>query len=141
MRIAHDEDCDDVAGDDDAGTFYLWTLSAIAAGGRTVLTSNRSGPFSGRNWTHEIAAAFASKPGLLAVTIEAAEGTPHTPCAVNEEGPQLTPAQEAGIESLFLLLAEDRSLASYVQNYLERLGVWPRYEDRFLDLFSKRNGS
>ena len=53
-----------------------------------------------------------------------------------DPGPQ--PQQEAGIETLLAMLAEDRSVAAYVKKHLERLGVWKRYEGPVLDLFSKR---
>ncbi len=101
-----------------------------------------SGPFGGFDVAQDVARDFAAKPGVLSVQLKpaVAEGSPHTPCAVPGAGPVLSKNQEDGIESLFLLLAGDRSLATYVKKHLERLGVWKRYEDRFLDLFSKRQG-
>lgn len=44
---------------------------------------------------------------------------------------------EAHIEHLFSLSAEDRTKAYELKRELDRLGVFEQYEDRFLDLFSE----
>lgn len=51
--------------------------------------------------------------------------------------PRLDPRIERRIESLFDLVTRDRSKALELKNELDRLGVFDRYEDRFLDLFRK----
>jgi hypothetical protein len=149
MRIAEDSQDDRQPGgrgDEPPEMVYVWTLSAIVAAGRTLLTSNRSGPFAGFEVAQDVARDFAAKPAVLAVSIEPEEqedftrsrGRAEQPARAADGWPVLSEEQEAGIEALFLLLAGDRSLATYVKNYLDRLGVWKRYEDRFLDLFSKK---
>jgi proteasome assembly chaperone (PAC2) family protein len=54
---------------------------------------------------------------------------------VEEEG--LSSEDEARIERLFAQAAKDRSSAYELKRELDRLKVFPRYEDRFLDLFKK----
>ncbi|MDI6806726.1 MAG: PAC2 family protein [Candidatus Aenigmarchaeota archaeon] len=43
------------------------------------------------------------------------------------------------IEELFKEVERDKSKASKLKMELDRLGLFPQYEDRFLDLFRKRN--
>ncbi len=53
-----------------------------------------------------------------------------------DEPDDLTPrADAARIEELFTKAAEDRSKAFELKRELDRLGLFKRYEDRFLDLF------
>lgn len=52
--------------------------------------------------------------------------------------PRLTPEQERRIEQLFAQAEQDRSKAYELKGELDRLGVFHEYEDRFLDLFKKR---
>lgn len=58
-----------------------------------------------------------------------------------EEWPQqeggLTPLEEQHVESLFRDAAEDRGKAIELKAELDRLGLFSRYEDRFLDLFKR----
>jgi len=57
---------------------------------------------------------------------------PDYPTKAEEE---LDPESAARIEELFRRAAEDRSEALALKAELDRLGVFKRYEDRFLDLF------
>lgn len=54
-----------------------------------------------------------------------------------EQTKPLDPAVEARIEELFRATAEDRARALELKAELDRHGVFPRYEDRFLDLFKR----
>jgi hypothetical protein len=62
-----------------------------------------------------------------------------------EESVQSEPAEEEGlpaadeerIEGLFERAGKDRASAYELKRELDRLGVFPQYEDRFLDLFKK----
>jgi hypothetical protein len=53
--------------------------------------------------------------------------------------PRLTPEQQRRIEQLFQQAEQDRSKAYELKGELDRLGVFDEYEDRFLDLFKKRD--
>ena len=55
-----------------------------------------------------------------------------------EEEPRLSPADERKIQRLFENARENRSKAYELKGELDRLGVFDLYEDRFLDLFKKR---
>lgn len=55
------------------------------------------------------------------------------------EQPRLTPEQLRRIEQLFEQAQADRSKAYELKGELDRLGVFEQYEDRFLDLFKKRD--
>jgi uncharacterized protein len=61
------------------------------------------------------------------------ESSPAEPA--EEEG--LSPADRQRIERFFDQAAKDRSHAYELKRELDRLGVYPEYEDRFLDLFKK----
>ena len=62
------------------------------------------------------------------------------PAVVEEEDPDgLTPADRRRIQNLFAEAERDRTRALPLKAELDRLGVFARYEDRFLDLF--RQGS
>lgn len=50
---------------------------------------------------------------------------------------ELSPADKARIEALFEEAQRDRSRALELKAVLDRLGVFKRYEDRFLDLFKR----
>lgn len=52
-----------------------------------------------------------------------------------EEEPSLSPEDEQLIENLFAQAEQDRSKAYELKRHLDRLEVFPEYEDRFLDLF------
>jgi hypothetical protein len=52
--------------------------------------------------------------------------------------PRLPREEEERIEQLFEQAAQDRSKAYELKRELDRLDVFPEYEDRFLDLFKKR---
>lgn len=54
-----------------------------------------------------------------------------------EEEETLSPNDEQKIERLFREAAENRSKAYELKGVLDQLGVFDRYEDRFLDLFKK----
>jgi proteasome assembly chaperone (PAC2) family protein len=56
-----------------------------------------------------------------------------------EEEPRVKPAEERRIEQLFEQARQDRSKAYELKGELDRLGVFDSYEDRFLDLFKKRD--
>jgi proteasome assembly chaperone (PAC2) family protein len=49
----------------------------------------------------------------------------------------LTPLEEQHIESLFRDATQDRAKAIELKAELDRLGIFGRYEDRFLDLFKR----
>lgn len=51
--------------------------------------------------------------------------------------PSLSPDQREKIESLFTQAKGDRSKAFELKQVLDQLGVFKKYEDRFLDLFKK----
>ena len=53
------------------------------------------------------------------------------------EEPGLSPQDEQHIERLFEQALQDRSKAYELKRELDRLEVFPEYEDRFLDLFKK----
>lgn len=55
-----------------------------------------------------------------------------------EETDSLDPEDEAKIEELFDKAAKDQSRAYELKQFLDRLQVFDRYEDRFLDLFKNR---
>jgi proteasome assembly chaperone (PAC2) family protein len=57
------------------------------------------------------------------------------PEPAEEEG--MSPEDEQRIEELFQQAARDRSRAFVLKRELDRLGVFPQYENRFLDLFKK----
>ena len=87
---------------------------------------------------------------------DASSGEPPAPPAEPAEppppdprpAPQLPPSREQmlgdedseRIEGLFLRARLDRSTAFELKKELERLGVFARYEDRFLDLFEHGHG-
>jgi proteasome assembly chaperone (PAC2) family protein len=58
-----------------------------------------------------------------------------------EETPEedLAPEDERRIEQLFRQAQQDRAKAYELKHELDRLGVYRDYEDRFLDLFKKRD--
>lgn len=55
------------------------------------------------------------------------------------DNPLLSPKDEKSIEELFDASVTDRSKAYDLKRELDRLGVFSEYEDRFLDLFRKRD--
>jgi proteasome assembly chaperone (PAC2) family protein len=59
------------------------------------------------------------------------------PEPAEEEGP--SPEDQAHIERLFEQAKKNRSNAYELKRELDRLEVFPQYEDRFLDLFKKRD--
>ncbi len=54
-----------------------------------------------------------------------------------QEEEQLSPEDESHIERLFERAKDDRSRAYELKQELDRLDVFPDYEDRFLDLFKR----
>jgi len=54
--------------------------------------------------------------------------------------PRLAAEDEARVEKLFDQARSSRSKAYELKRELDRLGVFDLYEDRFLDLFTKKNG-
>lgn len=56
-----------------------------------------------------------------------------------ESEPVLSEEEEKHIEELFDRAQRDRTHAYELKRQLDRLHVFPRYEDRFLDLFQKRD--
>jgi uncharacterized protein len=54
---------------------------------------------------------------------------------VGQTATELSRAEQQRIEALFLQAAQDRAKAIELKSELDRLGVFKRYEDRFLDLF------
>jgi hypothetical protein len=76
----------------------------------------------------------ANEPG----SAEAARRTPSEPgVVVSEPAPGPSPEDVALIESLFSEAAADRGKALLLKAELDRLGLFRRYEDRFLDLFRR----
>jgi len=68
------------------------------------------------------------------------ESTPAEEEAVAQEptaAEPLGPAERRHIEELFARASSDRSAAYELKRELDRLGIYPEYEDRFLDLFKK----
>ena len=57
-----------------------------------------------------------------------------------EKPPGLDPADRKRIEELFEQAAEDRSKAYQLKQELDRLKVFAKFEDRFLDLFKSTKG-
>lgn len=53
------------------------------------------------------------------------------------EEPELDPATQARIERMFAEAEQDRSHAVRLKEELDRLGVFHKYENRFLDLFKR----
>jgi len=58
----------------------------------------------------------------------------------SESEKALSPDDEARIERLFEKARQDRSTAYELKRELDRLGVFARYQDRFLDLFKNPGG-
>lgn len=56
-----------------------------------------------------------------------------------EAEPELDPQTESLIEDLFEHAAQDREAADALKDELDRLGVFEKYEDRFLDLFKSED--
>ncbi len=53
------------------------------------------------------------------------------------EPERIGPAEKRHIEELFARASSDRSAAYELKRELDRIGIFPEYEDRFLDLFKK----
>lgn len=51
----------------------------------------------------------------------------------------ISPAMRGRIEALFEAARQDRSRAVKLKSRLDRLGIYPEYEDRFLDLFRRED--
>jgi proteasome assembly chaperone (PAC2) family protein len=66
------------------------------------------------------------------------DGAGHPPVASPPAKERLTDAEKAQIEDLFTQAGGDRTRAFELKQLLDRLGVFPTYEDRFLDLFRAR---
>jgi hypothetical protein len=120
------------------GRFSLyWNVDVITAivGQADIYVSHQlSGPFCGFDVAEDVARDFAAKPGVLMVQIKPAVPREEVnPAQSREEGDK-----DARIEALFYAAAADRSVAPILKHYLDRLGLWKKYEDRFLDLFSRR---
>ena len=74
----------------------------------------------------------AVEPGTEAV-YEAVEGE------TDEAAEGIGPEVRERIELLFNAAMQDISRAADLKDELDRWGLFPEYEDRFLDLFGKRN--
>jgi proteasome assembly chaperone (PAC2) family protein len=61
----------------------------------------------------------------------------HPPEATEAETESIDPAEYERIEQLFRSAATNRSKAFELKQELDRLGLFKKYEDRFLDLFRK----
>jgi len=75
---------------------------------------------------------------------EAADDAEEPPSRAGAPGPRdtgrasrLDPATRARLEQLFKEAKNDRHVAFQLKTELDRLGVFPEYEDRFLDLFRR----
>jgi proteasome assembly chaperone (PAC2) family protein len=68
-------------------------------------------------------------------TEEEEETVQPEPAEAEEE--RLRPEDMRHLEGLFERAARDRSVAYELKRELDRLGVYPEYEDRFLDLFKR----
>ncbi len=71
------------------------------------------------------------------------EGGPQFPEPEHEDEPssELSAEDRRRIEELFASSTEDRLHAYQLKKELDRLKVFPEYEDRFLDLFQKSGGN
>lgn len=79
------------------------------------------------------------KLGELLLQIERARGSDERKEAqLPTESEGLDPADRDKLERLFSEAGSDRSKAYELKRELDRLGVFPEYEDRFLDLFRKK---
>jgi proteasome assembly chaperone (PAC2) family protein len=78
--------------------------------------------------------AQARAQGVSEVTAEQREGEEWKRGRENED---IDDATKARIEKLFDEAKRDRSTAMHLKAELDQLGVFKRYEDRFLDLFKK----
>ena len=65
------------------------------------------------------------------------EGERFTPEATQEEEDRVGEADRDRIEELFTQASRNRSKAFELKQFLDRLGAFKEYEDRFLDLFKK----
>jgi hypothetical protein len=83
----------------------------------------------------EGAASGAAESGQL--DFELPGGEPSDEGEEQDEDEGLAPADAARIESLFQEAGSDRSKAIRLKAELDRLGVFDRFEDRFLDLFKQ----
>jgi proteasome assembly chaperone (PAC2) family protein len=90
----------------------------------------------------EQARVMDQRLGKLLAQVEKSYGQPY-PAEEGEYSPEpaedegLRPADKQRIEGLFAQAVKDRSKAFELKQELDRLGVFPDYEDRFLDLFKK----
>jgi predicted ATP-grasp superfamily ATP-dependent carboligase len=75
--------------------------------------------------------------GLFGGPGEAPDPEPPVEAAEPAPEPRLDLAQRERIERLFERARQDRSAAVELKHELDRLGVFDRYEDRFLDLFKR----
>jgi proteasome assembly chaperone (PAC2) family protein len=66
--------------------------------------------------------------------------SPSTPGFAPTAMPKLDPGERERIEALFDAVKRDPTQGMRLKNELDRLGVFPQYEGRFLDLFKKRAG-
>lgn len=95
----------------------------------------------------EQAVDVEEKLGQLLSQVEHAMETPQMPneeeggipqdLQDEEEGEGLTPEDQHRIDRLFDESARDRAKAYELKRELDRLGIYPDYEDRFLDLFKR----
>jgi proteasome assembly chaperone (PAC2) family protein len=65
------------------------------------------------------------------------EGEGFVPEATQEEEDRIAESDRERIENLFAQASQDRSKAFELKQFLDRIGAFKEYEDRFLDLFKK----
>lgn len=101
---------------------------------------------------HRVEEQYGPQPGISSSEEEerefapefeestSADEEPREKTGYRYEGPDevISPSTEAKIEELFARAATDRSKAFELKRELDRLGLFKKYEDRFLDLFKKK---
>ena len=95
----------------------------------------------GRNMQTQLEEAYEQLRRALGQTAAPGEEAPASapaPEPAPPPTPELSPADEAAIERLFREAAADRSKAFELRQLLDRLGLFHKYEDRFLDLFEPK---
>lgn len=92
---------------------------------------------AGRTVDQQLQAHFEALAQTARAQSAAAAGEEAPEAEPAEAAANLSPRDAARIESLFQAAAKDRQKAFELKAELDRLGVFARYEDRFLDLFRR----
>lgn len=92
----------------------------------------------GRQTQEQLASAY--RQALKALAEGEAEGAEESKAPAPEAPGGLSPEDSRRVEDLFVQAGKDRSKAFALKTELDRLGVFRQFEDRFLSLFSGKQG-